>query len=330
MTLAAALAQHIATLNPDKDAARLSFHNYLNYLCSANDVVNSDLINRFYRKALSFSHWQTNKAALFAETEALLTHYQESVREALPLEYLIRASDLQVIAAENIRDLETVTRIFLEKNLEPHERLRILRDGDNRVIAITLGLERTLKVSTYPKALMLTDGALRPLDVDQALFYTPDLQMKTSARQQTEVGPFTSACFTMGAQGLRGSIVRGYTFQRCGVIDGGGLNRYPLLFYPVKRLEQFFVDRKTDPMYIDLITALQTASENLSPQSAPEDWRLARAAFERGRLALDHIFPDDNYARLLINNLEKQLAFETTPVDVPKEEPWPEIRNLPV
>jgi hypothetical protein len=91
----------------------------------------------------------------------------------------------------------------------------------------------------------------------------------------------------------------------------------------------------------------------------PDTFRFAHAALERGRLALEHIFPDDKLARLLINNLEKSLALiqasqpsyrsvpaaaasafapatgseldaEPEGLDLLKDDPWPEIRNLPV
>jgi hypothetical protein len=170
--------------------------------------------------------------------------------------------------------------------------------------------------------------------------------------QQLETGSHASARFHMGVEGLRGSFVRGYTFQKFGSIDGGGLNRYPLLFYPLKRLEQFFVDRKTDPMYLELTSTLEKALELLGHGVTPDTFRFAHAALERGRLALEHIFPDDKFARLLINNLEKTLAllqasnpaYRSAPIptvgspdsdELPEnmkddQTPWPEIKNLPV
>jgi len=93
-------------------------------------------------------------------------------------------------------------------------------------------------------------------------------------------------------------------------MDGGNLHRYPVLFYPLKRLEQFFINRKSDPMYIELTGLLEKALE-LMNTGHPEAFKFANAAMERGRLALEHIFPDDKLVRLLINNLEKTLALES-------------------
>lgn len=383
MAHVAALSQHIFSLEPDKDAARLAFYQYLKNLCDATEQVNAELINRFYLRALGFAHWQANKSQLFTETEMLLQHFQDSKGTALQLQGVLRDSDLQVIAVENLRNLELVVQKQLEANLTPYDKTRVLREGDSRVVAITLQGDRSLKITTYPRALILREGELQPLHTEFSLFYTGEISMHPMMIQQIEVGPHASARFHTGVEGLRGNFVRGYTFQKFASIDGGGLNRYPLLFYPLKRLEQFFVDRKSDPMYIELTSTLEKALDLLVPGASSDAYAFAQAALERGRLALDHIFPDDKLARLLITNLEKTLALAQTQlgshrqatnplahhaqnsqpfaapyvggqgyaheqathdawshvraldaepegIDLLKDEPWPEIKNLPV
>ncbi len=359
MAHVSALAQHIFTLEPDKDAARLCLYQYLKNLCDATELVNAESINRFYLRALGFTHWQENKTALFGETESILHHFQDAGGGVLSLAGLVRVGDLQVVAIENLRNLEVVVQKHLEKTLTPYDRVRVLREADSRVIAITLMGDRSLKITTYPRALLLVEGELSPLHNEHTLFYSNDLSLAPMMIQQIELGSHSSVRFQTGVEGFRGSFVRGYTFQKFGSIDGGGLNRYPLLFYPLKRLEQFFVDRKTDPMYLELTTTLEKALELLGAGVTPDTFRFAHAALERGRLALEHIFPDDKLARLLINNLEKSLALvqasqpsyrsippttasalvpsmgseldaEPEGVDLLKDDPWPEIRNLPV
>ncbi len=348
MAHVSALAQHIFTLEPDKDAARLALYQYLKNLCDATELVNAELINRFYFRALGFTHWQESKSHLFSETESLLHHFQDT-HGPLALQGLLRLNDVQVIAVENLKNLEVVVQRHLERNATPYDKIKVLRESETRVVGITMQGDRSLKITTYPRALILQDGELSPLHSEYSLFYTQDLLLSPMMIQQLETGAHASARFHMGVEGLRGSFVRGYTFQKFGSIDGGGLNRYPLLFYPLKRLEQFFVDRKTDPMYLELTTTLEKALDLLGQGVTPDTFRFAHAALERGRLALEHIFPDDKFARLLINNLEKSLALvqasnpayrsvtvPTVALDAPrdedllKEDPWPEIKNLPV
>lgn len=359
------LAQHILTLEPDKDAARLCFYHFLKNLCEPTEVVNHDLINRFYRRALGFAHWQDNQASLFNETEALLSHFQESTLNELKLTGTLRSGDIQVIRAQNLHDVEIVVEKSISSTVRPTDQFRIIREGDVRIIAIVLMADRSLRVTTYNRALALRDGELAPLHHDHTLIYTHDLQLHPMMIQTVEIGPHAIARFHTGVEGLRGSFVRGYSFQKYASLDGGGLNRYPLLFYPLKRLEQFFVDRKTDPVYVELTNNLEKALDLLS-SGHPDGMRFANAALERGRLALEHIFPDDRLARLLITNLEKSLALTGRSNDnlarrieaekaksalaqsqAPRaqsfdlepqgrdllekdEDSWPEIKNLPV
>jgi hypothetical protein len=180
----------------------------------------------------------------------------------------------------------------------------------------------------------LQDGEIFPLCTDFGLVYTADLQLDQRHAYQLEVGPHAAARFRMGPDGCRGIVVRGYTFQKYGVMEGGSLHRYPILFYPLKRLEQFFINRKTDPMYLELASLLEKSLELLS-QGHPEAAKFGAKALERGKLALEHIFPDDKMTRLLIENLEKTLALRSAaahsaPLLAPEtNEPQCEKASLP-
>ncbi len=304
-----ALAQHILSLEPDKDAARLCFYHYLKNLCDATEPVNSELLNRFFCRALMFSHWQTNKLGLFNEVRNIVQHYQDTHRMALPVGETIQPEDLQVVPVENMRTLELVIARYLQRTASPFDQIRAIPEGNDRVVAITLQGDRSLRVTVFPKVLAIREGELTPLNLDFTLYYSNELGLHQTIVQQIEIGPHTAARFKMTPEGIKGAIVRGYTFQRYAEMDGGSLHRYPVLFYPLKRLEQFFVNRKSDPMYIELTGLLEKALDLMS-QDHPEAVKFAEAALERGRLALEHIFPDDKLVRLLIINLEKTLALE--------------------
>jgi hypothetical protein len=319
------LAHHVSLLEPEKDAARLSLQGFLQNLCEPSEPVNSDLINRYLMRALAFPHWQQNKSSLFSETSAILHHFEETKRLRLPLESALAVTDIQVVPAENISDLLKIANMSLEATSTPYDKWRVVQDGVDRVIAVVLHSSGALRLTVFPMALAIRQGSLSPLHQEMTLWYGSDLQLQPKTAQQLDVGPYTTARFASGPEGIRGCFVRGFTFQKSGSLDGGALTRYPMLFYPLKRLEQFFINRKTDPMYIELTNALERSLEIMDAPTV-ECIQFAQAALERGRLALDHIFPDDKLVRLLINSLEKTLALQA----VSKEEPWPTIRNLPV
>src|SRR4051794_35382238 len=92
-----ALAQHILSLEPDKDPARLALYHFLKNLCDAAEPISSQVLNRFFCRSLTFAHWQAEKTKLFEETAAVLHHYQDSIQQALPLQGTLRPEDLQVV-----------------------------------------------------------------------------------------------------------------------------------------------------------------------------------------------------------------------------------------
>lgn len=311
MTHVTALAQHILALQPDKDAARLSFYHFLKNLCEATDYVNANLINRFYSRALSFTHWQENKAQLFQEVSSILYHFQDTHGVQLPLQKMLTADTLQVLSAESIEIMEMAVSRYLERISAPEEQFRTFREGKDRIVAVILQDDRSLKIIVYPNVFAIKDGDLIPLNQDFSLEYTADLLLKPTQAHQLEIGPHVAARFSTGAEGICGTLVRGYTFQRYATMDGGPLTKHPFLFYPLKRVEQFFVYRKSDQMYLELTDLLEKALELINNRH-PEAVKFAQAALERGRLALQHIYSDDKVIHLLINNLEKTLTLEST------------------
>jgi hypothetical protein len=319
------LAQHVLTLEPEKDAARLCFYHYLKNLCGATEPINSELLNRFFRRALGFPHWQENKALLFREVSALLYHYQETHSTMLDIDAtLLQVDTLQIVNAETPRTLETVISRHLEKTAGPYDRFRLFNEGNERLIAVVQQANQALRVTAFPKTLAILGGELVPLNEDFSIHYTPELTLQNTTLQQMEIGPHTAARFRVSqTAGIQGVITRGYTFQRFLTMNGGSLHNFPMLFYPLKRLEQFFINRKTDPMYLELTSLLEKAIDLMGAsegQNHPDAKKFAAAALERGRLALEHIFPDDKVVRYLINNLEEVFALT-------KDESWPQIQN---
>ncbi len=308
------LAQHLLNLEPAKNPARLSFYHFLKNLCEAGDPVISTTLNTFYARALTFSHWQEHKAALFEEVSAALASYvaahPESAESTLPeLAHSWKPDDLQIVALESQKNLIAMLERAFESELPPTEQFRIFPEGADKAVAVVLGQDRRLRVTLFHPIVRIHEGRLSPLCTDYTLTYGPDLLLEPGHLQQIDVGGHTAARFRFTNDGCKGILLRGYTFQRYAAMDGGSLHRYPILFYPLKRIEQFFINRKSDPMYIELTGILEKASELLS-QGHPEGIKFGSQALERGKLALENIFPDDKLVRLLINNLEKTLALE--------------------
>ncbi len=308
------LAQHILSLDPEKHPARLSFYHFLKNLCEAGDPVTHELLNSFYSRALGFTHWQDDKARLFEETRSALMSFADAhpAEAEAVMPDLLRAwapTDIQVVRLESQASLVALLNRTLEAELAPPDRFRVFPEGTDRAVAIVLDQHKNLRATLYHPLAKILEGGLGPLCTDYTLHYGPDLLLEPGRLQQIDVGAHTAARFRFTSDGCRGVLLRGYTFQRYAAMTGGSLHRYPVLFYPLKRIEQFFINRKSDPMYIELTGILEKAAELLG-QGHPEGVKFGSQALERGKLALEHIFPGDKLVRLLINNLEKTLALE--------------------
>ncbi|MDX9731335.1 MAG: hypothetical protein RBT63_06150 [Bdellovibrionales bacterium] len=303
---------------PKVDAARLAFYHFLKNLCEPGEPLSTSVLDRFFRRALSHAHWAENKTALFDEVTSCLQHFSNQHGEPLPLPPFSSPSELQVLKAEDFKTVERIVEEWTQAHQGPTDQVKIIRDGDQKLVVCRLASDRSFSVHLFDRMLCIQDGRLSPLTDDMAVHYTSELSIDPYRPSQIEVAPHTIARFRAetisqsGSSGIRGLTARGFTFQKTASFDGADLYRYPLLLYPLKRVEQFFINRTTDPMYLELTSLLEKASDLLA-QKHPEAVRFADAAIERGRLAFEQVFIDDRFMRLLLENLQRALELERRP-----------------
>ena len=174
------------------------------------------------------------------------------------------------------------------------------------------------------------EGELEPLNMLCQLHYAPDLSLELQKVQYVEVAPNVFGRFMILGQGVHGHLIRGYVLQKAEEFRGGGVREHSTLYYSIKKLEQHFVDRKTDPTYTELTQIMEKAVELLNV-GHPEAVAFAQAALERGEMALESIFPNDNMIRLLTQTLRSTM--QSSRALIPSrpsqkgEKIWPENRN---
>jgi hypothetical protein len=179
---------------------------------------------------------------------------------------------------------------------------------------------------THLNNLMMINGAgdLEPLNPLLKIHYTPELSLQFQKVQYVEVAPSVMARFMILGPGIHGSLIRGYTFQKAEEFKGGSVAQYPQVFYAIKRLEQYYVDRKSDPMYLELTQLLEKAIELVNLRH-PEALTFGQAALERGESAKENIFQNDNMIRLLTQTLRSSLQNNRNLIvtsDKQREIPW--------
>lgn len=316
------------------DAARLALYHFLKNLCEPGEPLSTATFDRFFRRCLTHSHWLENKATLFSEVQACLQHYSNTTNEPIPLPPFSSSEELQVIRAESLQSLEKVVEKWVQAHHGPTDQVRLIKDtsriGEEKILVCTIDTRRHLTVHAFDRQLAFRDGEIEPLFEDISVFYTANLDIETRHYSQIETSPHAVTRFHALPEGLQGVQVRGYTFQKVLSFEKRNLHQLPFLFYPLKRIEQFFINRATDPIYIELTGILEQATE-LMTQEHPERLRFAKAAFERGRLAYEHVFTGDRFLRILLENLSRALQLEKQDADLLEMNtnlPMPEI--LPI
>src|SRR5687768_9326859 len=114
------LGQHILSLEPANNAARLSFYNFLKNLCDAGQPITAQLINSFYSRALTFSHWQENRTQLFEQTQVCLLSYAKATPDAAEtvlseLQKSWQADEVETVLLKNQANLLGLVSHYLEK-----------------------------------------------------------------------------------------------------------------------------------------------------------------------------------------------------------------------
>lgn len=321
------LARHILQFQPNKDAARLCFYHFLIHHCEPNDKVNGDLINRFNRFALQFEHWRLNKQHLVQELQFCLQHFAETYQVNLGFKDMVMPDRWQVIAIDNPIDCLKV----IEKTLAPSaaNKSRLVSTGVKQFLLIEMAEDQTISVTQYNHLMIINHhGELEPLNSLVKIHYDEKLHLQFKKVQYVEVAPHVMARFMILGNGTHGVLIRGYTFQKADEFKGGKVSEHPQVYYAIKRLEQHYVDRKSDPMYTELTQILEKAIELLNMRH-PESLTFSQAALERGEQALENIFPDDNMVRLLTQTLRNSLqSHKQLPQAKSKREiPWSNNAN---
>lgn len=295
------LARHMLRFQPNKDAARLCFYHFLIHHCEPTETITPQLLENFSRWALMFEHWRQNpnRMQLLQEVQYALHHFAETYQLDIGFKNMTMPDRWQVIAVDNPIDC---LKIF-EKRFSEDKKSRLLAFDTNRFLLLNLRADNGLTVTLLNNLMVINkQGDLEPLNTLCQLHYAPDLSLEFQKVQYVEVAPNVYGRFMILGQGVHGHLIRGYVLQKAEEFRGGSVHSHSALYYAIKKMEQQFVDRKTDPTYQELTQILEKAVELLNV-GHPEAVKFAQASLERGEMALESLFPNDNMIRLLTQTL---------------------------
>lgn len=297
----------LSEINPQLTPVRLSFYNYLSHFHDQNATLTSEDLENFFFHSLEYAHWQQNKNQMSQEIQTLIQSFCANHHIDAKFNDIKWPSETQIIEIDSMNDFIDAIQCYLTFSLKDGEKFRLTVDQNKKIIAIVLNRDQSITVRHFDRKFTVRHGQLEPLRKNLTLHYTADLELDAEKMQRIEVAPFVIAQFKLSAEGLDGSLVRGYICQKFFDLKGKNLTVYPKLFYSIKRIEQYFVDRQSDPFYQETVSALER-SVGLVKIGDPEAIQTSMDIMARAQNALEYVFTGDKLLTLLIRDLQHTLT----------------------
>ena len=300
------LARHMLAMSPNKDAARLCLYHYLIHHCERNTPLSPQLFENFCRMALLHDHWQQKSMDLSQELQFVLQHYNETFMLDWRLSDFIFPDKWQVISIKN-----SVEGIYiLEKWTLSHfglgHKTRVFHLKDQNYLIVVKKPSGEVNVIYAPPLMLIQKAELQPLTTQIQLQYDKNLELKPNVVQYLKVEKNTQARFRVQNKNINGMLIRGYVFQNHLEVKGK-INEYPDIYYPLKKTEHLYIDHKSDPDYLELVNILEKACELIQIKH-PEAQIFGKTALDRGQIALDNIYINDNVIQTLVKELSQKLS----------------------
>jgi hypothetical protein len=310
------LIKFVSDLNPQNTPTRLCFYNFLRGYGAPDDDLTPEFIELFFAYCMDYPHWASNKNPLGHEVQFLLENFNSFYQQKFDLTKIRFPQFTQLVEIEHFSDLVEAISLHLKANTTETDKVRILSDQNKRAVAIVLRADKSIEVRTYDKKFTICDGRLQPLRSDLALFYTPDLELSPDHIQKIEVAPYITAQFSVKNGRVSGQLIRGYVFQKLVELKNEPLTEQTRILYPIKRLEQFFLDRRSDNFYQDLVSQLERTC-SLIQQGDMEALKWGSLAITQAETALENVFLGDKLLTLLIKDL-RHASQNHCPTSIPE------------
>jgi hypothetical protein len=261
---------------------------------------------------LNFPHWEQHKVELSNSIreliEVICLHYDE-LFDFANLEW---PTETQIIEIEHLPQWVDILNSHLTAQYKSGEKFRLLHDESlQKMLAVILSPNGKVKVREFNRKFTIQNGALAPLRQDLQVSYNSRLELEPNCLQKLEVGPHMTMTFDLDENSnngsVHGSVSRGYLLQKHQVLAGEPVESYGRLLLTLKRYEQHFVRRESDPFYQGLIQAVEHGLQLLrlmdptAIQHAPE--LLARA-----QNALENVYIGDKLLTLLTRDLQNSMV----------------------
>jgi hypothetical protein len=301
------LLKFVSDLNPQNTPTRLCFYNFLKGFPRPEDLLTAELIENFFHYCMDYPHWASNKQQLGNEVRFMLENFNSFYQQKFDISPIRFPQAMQLIEIEHFSDLLDAVSTYLKSQSAEGDKFRLLPDQNKRVVAVVLRADKSIEVRTFDRKFTIRGGRLEPLRNDLVLHYTPELELSQQHAHRIEVAPYITAQFHVIGDKVTGTMLRGYVFQKLQDLRNEVLADQTRLLFPIKRLEQFFLDRRTDPYYQELTSQLERTC-SLVQQGDAEASKWAVVILGKAETALENIYMGDKFLTLLAKDLRHAFA----------------------
>ena len=268
-----------------------------------NKTEDEQLLLDFVFLCLSLVYWRERQEDFFSQIKRLLEPLKESL--GLNAEFCQRLCHLQVCSIHSQNTLYEIIEKQVEKNLKPGDKLRILPNGKKHLISLILSSDGLLFVKSYLSCGVIYNGQIWPLSDGTYLKYSPEMDLLVHHLHIIKKGQNNFYFIRKMKDGFSITDISGITFLPNGFDRVKKLENHIDLYYDLKRLEQFFVDRSTDPYYKNLVYLLEAQIQNLSrnPFCVSESVNI----YEKAWNIFEKVFQDDKLLSLLLKQLNDKI-----------------------
>lgn len=307
------LLKFLTELNPHTSPVRLALYNYIKAFHSSEDPLNALFFEAFFCHMLDYPHWYSNKSHLGHEVALLLKNFNGFYQNKVNIAEIKFPENIQVFEVENNKDCEDLLRKYLISTLGPNTQIKLHLD-QKKWLAFVLSENHKFYVFQLDKKFIVRQGQLSPLRKNLLLEYDANVDLLTDVKFTFEISPHHLAQFQVKNDRISGVITRGYMFQKIQEFSEAKIHEIPRLFWSLKRAEQFFITRDSDPFYQDLTKKLFDITQGIWEKNS-ESWQnYMSILLSQSDSALENVYIGDKTLEELVLRVRQILNSEKSEV----------------
>ena len=307
--------KHQGPLRSEKVDLSHVLYSYLEQVSSSMNVgklTDQKLLLDFVFQCLSLAYWRERQKEFFSQIRMLLELMKESI--GLDEEFCQKLYNIQICPIHSQNTLYEVICRQVRESLRSDEKLSILPNGKKNLIRLILSSDGVLCVRPYLSYGVIYNGQILPLSDGTHLKYSPEMDLLTDHLHILRKNQSDYYLIKKIKGVFSITDVSGVTFVPNSFDQLKRLENHTQIYYYLKRLEQFFIDRSTDPYYRDIVYLLETQIQNLSrdPCCVSESIKVYEKVWD----IFDKVFQDDKLLALLLEQLGDRIDRVRTSNDV--------------